>query len=76
MTSFAGRWKILFAVEESSTGSPGSTTTCYRAQPLAFNLFGELSENLDLASAVLGDMTDGRVTRVDAVEFEWSPGRG
>lgn len=45
------------------------------SQPLSFNLFGELAEDYDLASCVLGDMTAGRVARVTAVEFEWSPGR-
>ena len=57
-------------------GKPRIYNHLLSSQPLAFNLFGEMSENLDLASAVLCDMTDGRVTRVDAVEFEWSPGRG
>ncbi len=56
-------------------GKPRIYNNLLSSQPLAFNLFGELSENLDLASSVLGEMTDGRVARVDAVEFEWSPGR-
>ena len=47
------------------------------SQPLCFNLFGELAEDLDLASQVLGDMmSKGRVSRVTTIEFEWSPGRG
>ena len=46
------------------------------SQPLCFNLFGELVEDLDLASQVLGDMRKGRGTQVTAIEFEWSPGRG
>ena len=46
------------------------------SQPLCFNLFGELQRDLDLASTVLGTLTDGRAQRVTAVEFEWSPGQG
>ena len=46
------------------------------SQPLCFNLFGELTKNLALASRVLSDMSQGRVSRVTAIEFEWSPGRG
>ena len=46
------------------------------SQPLCFNLFGELAEDLNVASQVLGDMSKGRVSRVTAIEFEWSPGRG
>ncbi|MXY79952.1 MAG: hypothetical protein F4Y94_09775 [Chloroflexi bacterium] len=46
------------------------------SQPLCFNLFGELQRDLPLASAVLGALTDGRLTRVTAIEFEHSPGRG
>ena len=45
------------------------------SQPLCFNLFGELTADLDLASRVLSDMSK-RVSRVTAIEFEWSPGRG
>jgi len=45
------------------------------SQPLCFNLFGELAEDLDLASQVLGDMSKGRVSRVTTIKFEWSPGR-
>ena len=46
------------------------------SQPLSFNLFGELSEDYELASRVLGEMTEERVSQVTAMEFEWSPGRG
>ena len=43
------------------------------SQPLCFNLFGELAEDLDLASQVLSDMSEGRVAQVTAIEFEWAP---
>ena len=46
------------------------------SQPLCFNLFGELSLDLDLATRVLSDFTGGQVAQVHAIEFEFSPGRG
>jgi hypothetical protein len=46
------------------------------SQPLCFNLFGELSLDLPFASAVIATLTGGRVHRVTAIEFEYSPGRG
>jgi len=46
------------------------------SQPLCFNLFGELQRDLELATAVLRDVTQGRVAEVTAIEFEHSPGRG
>ncbi len=46
------------------------------SQPLCFNLFGELQQNLTLATAVFGDLTFGRVGQVTGIEFEYSPGRG
>ena len=45
------------------------------SQPLSFNLFGELAEDHELASCVLREMTGGRLARVTAIKFEWSPGR-
>lgn len=45
------------------------------SQPLCFNLFGELQQNLDLASGVLKSATSGRVGSVTGIEFEYSPGR-
>jgi hypothetical protein len=46
------------------------------SQPLCFNLFGKLQQNLAFASAVFSDLTAGRVHRVTDIKFEWSPGRG
>ncbi len=57
-------------------GRPRIFSNLLSSQPLFFNLFGELAEDLDLASSVLGDLTAGGVRRVLAVEFEHSPGRG
>lgn len=45
------------------------------SQPLCFNLFGELAEDLALASKVFADLSGGRVARVTGIEFEHSPGR-
>ena len=45
------------------------------SQPLCFNLFGELQQNLALATDVIGDLTSGRVRQVTGIEFEHSPGR-
>ena len=46
------------------------------SQPLCFNLFGELQQDLGLATAVLNDITSGRVQAVTSIGFEESPGRG
>ena len=45
------------------------------SQPLCFNLFGELAEDLNLATAVCRELWPERVSEVTAIEFEWSPGR-
>lgn len=45
------------------------------SQPLCFNLFVPLADDLDLASEVLGKMTNGRVARVSQILFEYSPER-
>lgn len=46
------------------------------SQPLCFNLFGELTFDLDLATRALADMSDGRIAKVLHICFEFSPGRG
>jgi len=46
------------------------------SQPMAFNLFAHLRLNLELASAVLRHLSEGRVSTVTRIEFEFSPGRG
>ena len=57
-------------------GRPRIFNNLLSSQPLCFNLFGHLAEDLALASAVLAEMTRGRVGSVTALEFEVSPGRG
>lgn len=45
------------------------------SQPLCFNLFGELADDLDLATRALQRRIEG-VSQVVGIELEWSPGRG
>jgi len=56
--------------------SPRIYNDLLSSQPLCFNLFGELQQNLDLASQALSAMTSGRVRSVASIDFEYSPGRG
>lgn len=46
------------------------------SQPLCFNLFAELQQDLAIATAVMSSLTAGRVHRVMGIDFEYSPGRG
>jgi hypothetical protein len=46
------------------------------SQPLCFNLFAELQQDLGLASSVLADVAGISDIRVAEIEFEYSPGRG
>lgn len=63
------------AAEGKLYGKPRIFNDLLSSQPLCFNLFGELSGNLELASATICDLTGGRFSRVTAIEFEVSPGR-
>lgn len=63
------------ASEGKLYGKPRIFNDLLSSQPLCFNLFGELSRDLPLASAVVSDMTGGLFTEVTGIEFEWSPGR-
>lgn len=45
------------------------------SQPMCFNLFGELSADLDLATTVCRALWPVAVDEVTSIEFEWSPGR-
>ena len=56
-------------------GRPRIFNNLLSSQPLCFNLFGELAEDLPLASRVMADLTGGRVDQVTAIDFEHSPGR-
>jgi len=56
-------------------GQPRIFNDLLSSQPLCFNLFGELTRDLPLASAVVKELTTGRFTEVTQIEFEYSPGR-
>ena len=55
-------------------GKPRIFNDLLSSQPLCFNLFGELARNLQLASILASELTDGRFPKVVAVSFEHSPG--
>jgi hypothetical protein len=57
-------------------GRPRIFNDLLSSQPLCFNIFGELSLDLDLASRAFARLTGGRVATVTAIDFEHSPGRG
>ncbi len=57
-------------------GRPRIFDSLLSSQPLCFNLFGELTEDLGLATSVLADLTGGAMGRVMSIDFEHSPGRG
>jgi len=46
------------------------------SQPLCFNLFGELQQDLELASRTFATMLNEATVRVTSIRFEHSPGRG
>ena len=56
-------------------GRPRIFNDLLSSQPLCFNLFGELAEDLELATSVCRHLWPERVGEVTAIEFEWSPGR-
>jgi hypothetical protein len=57
-------------------GKPRIFNDLLSSQPLCFNLFGELQQDLRLATEVLRLLAADRVDRVTAIKFEHSPGRG
>jgi len=57
-------------------GKPRIFDNLLSSQPLCFNLFGELTNDLHLASAVVSSLSNGRFTEVTSIAFEYSPGRG
>lgn len=57
-------------------GRPRILDDVLSSQPLCFNAFGELQADLDACTAVMSEMTAGRVHRVTRLGFEYSPGRG
>ena len=57
-------------------GKPRIFNDLLSSQPLCFNLFGELSQDLQLATSIMQNLTAGKVEAVTRIEFEWSPGQG
>jgi len=56
-------------------GKPRIFNDLLSSQPLCFNLFGELHQDLNLASKVFEELSQGIVEKVLRIEFEYSPGR-
>ena len=56
-------------------GKPRIFNELLSSQPLCFNLFGELAEDLNLATRVFYALLPDKAVRVTGIEFEWSPGR-
>ncbi len=46
------------------------------SQPLCFNLFAELQQNLELATEVFTQLSPDRILKITSIKFEHSPGRG
>lgn len=46
------------------------------SQPMCFNLFGELCQDLALATRVFAILAPQRIGQVASLKFEYSPGRG
>lgn len=57
-------------------GKPRIFNDLLSSQPLCFNLFGELTTDLPLASETARRLSHGRFTEVTSIAFEHSPGRG
>ena len=57
-------------------GKPRIYNNLLSSQPLCFNLFGELTLNLDLATKAIQSISSANIERVTAIDFEYSPGRG
>ena len=57
-------------------GKPRIFNDLLSSQPICFNLFGELTLDLPLATSVMKKLTEGKVENVTRIEFEWSPCRG
>jgi hypothetical protein len=64
-------------VERKVIKEPRIWNNLLSSQPLAFNLFGELKCDLNLATTVFKELYSERlINEIVAIEFEYSPGRG
>ena len=57
-------------------GTPRIFNDLLSSQPLAFNLFAIPSRDLDLATRWIRRLMNDPTLQVQAIDFEWSPGRG
>ena len=57
-------------------GKPRIFNNLLSSQPLCFNLFAELQQDLKLATKVFKERCPHRVNEILSIEFEHSPGRG
>jgi len=71
---------VMKAIDESKITrakimEPRIWNNLLSSQPLCFNLFAELSINLNLAKEVFSRVFKVEITKVEKIEFEYSPGR-
>lgn len=57
-------------------GKPRIFNNLLSSQPLCFNLFAELQQDLELATKAFKKLAPERVKQVTKINFEYSPGRG
>jgi hypothetical protein len=57
-------------------GKPRIFNNLLSSQPLCFNLFAQLQQDLELATKVFRQLCPARVNNVISLSFEHSPGRG
>lgn len=77
----AARRQVQTAVSEAdATGAllsrPRLWVDLLSSQPLCFNAFANLAEDLELASQVFSALLPGAFDSVTRIRFEYSPGRG
>jgi hypothetical protein len=80
LTTAAKRQVQAAVADANATGAllsrPRLWVDLLSSQPLCFNAFGEMAEDLDLASRVLASLLPDAVSEIARVRFEYSPGRG
>lgn len=61
--------------EQSLIMKPRIWNNMLSSQPLCFNLFAEMKQNLPLASELFSTLFPDRVIKVEEIKFEYSPGK-
>jgi hypothetical protein len=77
----AAKRQVQAAVQDAdNTGAllsrPRLWVDLLSSQPLCFNAFGDMAENLEFGSKVFTSLMPEEVSAVTRVRFEYSPGRG